>query len=244
MDHYSIDRSVFTDEEQKKILMALESIQATKQIDVEESLLKLRGLFQKRSSNWVEIDFYGWEQSEEHKALFSLLRDCILSDHAVSFLYTDLEGKETERIVEPVKLIFKGYNWYLYGYCRMRKDYRIFKLVRMQQVKKTEELVEDKTREAMPQQLQKRFNKDDLVEVELLIKGKNEFRVYDEFRAGYIEKTDKGIYVRVKLPNNDWLYGYLIGFGTSMEVLGPDWLRERIKEELMKIVKKYLEPDS
>ena len=40
-------------------------------------------------------------------------------------------GGNTEREIEPYFLIFKWSSWYIYGYCLLRKDYRMFKLNRM-----------------------------------------------------------------------------------------------------------------
>lgn len=36
-----------------------------------------------------------------------------------------------QRVVDPLKLVFKGQSWYLYGYCRVRSDFRFFKLSRI-----------------------------------------------------------------------------------------------------------------
>lgn len=46
-------------------------------------------------------------------------------------MYFAGEGGGTVRTVEPVKLIFKSKDWYLYGFCLLRNDYRFFKLTRI-----------------------------------------------------------------------------------------------------------------
>jgi len=39
--------------------------------------------------------------------------------------------EETLRTVEPMTLAFRWRAWYLYGYCRFRQDYRLFRISRI-----------------------------------------------------------------------------------------------------------------
>ena len=38
---------------------------------------------------------------------------------------------ETSRTIEPYLLVFQWSSWYVWGFCLMRQDYRLFKLNRM-----------------------------------------------------------------------------------------------------------------
>ena len=40
-------------------------------------------------------------------------------------------GGDSARKIEPYYLIFKWSSWYVWGWCRVREDYRMFKLNRM-----------------------------------------------------------------------------------------------------------------
>lgn len=54
LDNYSIDKTIVSDDDQNKILMALQSVNATGQIDVKDSLIKLKNLFRKNETDWIE----------------------------------------------------------------------------------------------------------------------------------------------------------------------------------------------
>ena len=54
----------------------------------------------------------------------------------IRFLYYAPSG-ESERTVEPYYLVFRWSSWYLWGWCTDRKDYRLFKLNRMDKVEET-----------------------------------------------------------------------------------------------------------
>lgn len=50
----------------------------------------------------------------------------LVEDQSYYFKYFDTDGKLSERTVEIESVIDIGYKTYIYGYCRLRKDMRIF----------------------------------------------------------------------------------------------------------------------
>jgi predicted DNA-binding transcriptional regulator YafY len=62
---------------------------------------------------------------------FSSLRECILQRRKVRFCYRDEHGKDSERTVRPLALVFFGPVWLLVAWCESRKDFRSFRLDRM-----------------------------------------------------------------------------------------------------------------
>ena len=68
------------------------------------------------------------------------------------------------------------------------------------------------------------------------------YRVYDEFLPEDVEILPDGrLEVRVSLPADDWLYGYLLSFGTGVEVLEPESLRQRLAAMGVEIFRKHSE---
>lgn len=65
------------------------------------------------------------------------------------------------------------------------------------------------------------------------------FRVYDEFTVSAIEPQPDGSFIVTVTHRaaEEWLKGYLLGFGAQAEVLEPQYLRELIAEEAQKINK-------
>jgi len=52
--------------------------------------------------------------------------------------YENLKGEASERIVEPIGLVFYAFSWHMIAYCQLRKEYRDFKVLRIQNLKMTE----------------------------------------------------------------------------------------------------------
>lgn len=239
MDGYSIDKTILSDEEQKNVLIALQSINATGRFNVDDSIHKLRNIFKKDMTNWIEIHFSEWEQSDIEKEIFEIIKDGILGPKAISFSYFSNSGECTKRVVEPLKLIFKSNSWYLYGYCRMRKDYRFFKLRRMDGLQVVDQ---DIVRPDAPTKISTVYEKEKSknINVKLKIKGTMAFRIYDEFRNGKINRIDDDFIVETSIPEGQWLYNYFLSFGSALEVLEPLELRKSYKKELEKILNKYI----
>ena len=57
----------------------------------------------------------------------------------INFHYYSSNDRKSIREVEPIKLVFENKKYYLYSYCRNKKDYRMFKLTRMHELLLLEE---------------------------------------------------------------------------------------------------------
>ena len=238
LDNYSIDKTLVSDEEQDKILMALQSVNATGQIDVKDSLIKLKNVFKKDDTDWIQIDFSGWEQSEEEKKNFELIKKSIMDVKCIKFLYYSNKGESLERIIEPYKLIFKGNKWYIYGYCKKRKDFRFFKLTRIDNIHILEEGFK-KRKEGIVNTQYNEEEKKDYIDVKLKVNMSAASRVYDEFRKGIIRNEGDFLIVKFRMPKYKWLDNYFIGFGEELEILEPEYMRKEFKQFIENILNKY-----
>lgn len=238
LDNYSIDKTIVSDDDQNKILMALQSVNATGQIDVKDSLIKLKNLFRKNETDWIEIDFSGWEQSDDEKNNFVMIKESIMKLRCVKFNYYNNKGEVSERIVEPYKLVFKQNKWYVYGYCRKRGDFRFFKLTRIERLEVTDELFNKRNDVSMNVNYSVEERK--TIKVKLKISMSAASRVYDEFRKGVITRECDNLIVEADIPKDKWIYNYFLGYGDELEVLEPEGLRCGFKNFMTSILDKYL----
>jgi predicted DNA-binding transcriptional regulator YafY len=66
------------------------------------------------------------------------------------------------------------------------------------------------------------------------------FRVYDEFKNAKITLENDKFLIHGNVPKNEWLDNYLLGFGTSLEVIEPKDFREYFGNLIKEISNKYL----
>jgi predicted DNA-binding transcriptional regulator YafY len=239
LDDFVLNKSMLSDQDQNEILMSLQSLNAVKFPDIEPVLNKLSLFFKKQSMNWIDVDFSHWGSEDSEREKFDLLKAAILNSKVLTFDYFSSYGKKTERNIEPVKLIFKGQSWYIYGYCKTKSDFRIFKITRIKNLK----LLEESFKRDIPIGVLGNFENNNIKIVELVLKIDEQmaYRVYDEFDEALISKNADGSFiVTVSFPEDEWVYGYVLSYGNYAEVLEPKHIREIIKEKLQEGLNKYL----
>lgn len=74
----------------------------------------------------------------------------------------------------------------------------------------------------------------------LLFSNKIAYRVYDEFdEAQMIHQKNGDLLVNAEMPIDTWLIGYLLSFGTQVEIIKPDDLKKILAKEAHAIFQKY-----
>ena len=233
---FILNKAVLTENEKADILSALHAMDEVSPQKTDTAVKKLSSLFGSTDSDWVEVDFSGWANAEEEAELFTALKKAILGKKAVNFFYYGSDSN-MERVVEPLKLCFKGQGWYLYGYCRIRNDYRFFKLRRIKNLVVLDERFSRKKPEKIFNGT-KVFN-DDFVTITLKLSKEMAYRVYDEFPDSEV-LSDGSFKVTLTMPRGEWIYHYLATFGEQCAVLEPSDIRLQIKENLQKTLNQYL----
>lgn len=65
------------------------------------------------------------------------IQSAIIEQNQIKLSYRSLKEECLERTIEPIGLVFYAFAWHLIGYCHLRKDYRDFKVERIEQLRKT-----------------------------------------------------------------------------------------------------------
>lgn len=253
MEQFQMQRSLLSGEDQEQILTALQSLDAVGAADSAAVITQLSGLFGRKVEDWLEVDFESWGSKKTEKEYFGLCRQAILGRHPMEFLYYNSSGEQQRRVMEPYRLCFKGGNWYVLGYCRMRQDNRLFRLNRMADVVVLRDVFEPKPlpgEAGNPQRTEKPQEPKASVEwtdsagemmmVEVKFTKAAGYQVLDFFAPEEITMlSDGGFHVRTQFPPGRWVLGFLLSFGAEAEVLDPPSLRSQIAVEAEKIRKNY-----
>lgn len=239
LDNYVFNKAAISDEEQNQILFALQSMASTQHIDVNNVLSKLSSLFDKTDTSWIEVDFSRWGNIEPDKERFEKLKRAILKKQAISFTYPSSYGEITDRTVYPLKLVFKSKAWYLQAYCLRKHDYRTFKISRMLSVKIMVENFIDKHFSPPPIDTSD-ASSSALIHLEMRFSSYVAYRIYDEFDMKNVVKNDDGSFsVTIDLPDDYWLYGFLLSVGTAVQVIKPQSVKDNLLTQIEELKKFY-----
>jgi predicted DNA-binding transcriptional regulator YafY len=236
-DRFQLNKTFISEDEQKQILFSLQSMAATEFVETDKVLGRLRSLFDNPNDEWVEVDFSRWSHSATDNANFELLKNAIINQLAVSFDYISAYGEFKGREVYPLKLSFKSKAWYLKSFCLSENDYLIFKFSRMSNLLILDNSFQRKDFEMPILEPIEDYSPHDLVDVKLKISSHAKFRIYDEF-ANDITVNEDGTFT-ISMAGQ-WIYDYILSYGTAAEILEPQYMREEMLSHIEKIKFKYL----
>ena len=132
MDGYRMDRTLLTSKDMQMILAGLRSLDSVSGSSYYRQLMEK---IQTGSSEFLSgrdsvlIDLSSWYR-ESLAPKMELIQDAIALNKMLKFSYYSPAG-DTKREIEPYYLVFKWSSWYVYGFCLLRQDFRLFKLNRM-----------------------------------------------------------------------------------------------------------------
>ncbi|HPZ73130.1 MAG TPA: YafY family protein [Bacillota bacterium] len=222
MSGFVLDKAALSEEERQDVLFAVQVLLAIRKRDKSSTVEKLSALFKNSSRNWVEVDLTRWGDKAKDNEKFELLKDAVIHNRCIEIDYISAYNEvQTGRKVLPLKLLYKSKDWYLQAYCTEKKDFRTFKLSRILRLNVLEERfspVEYPDRSEVDRKeyshIRLRFSKD------------MAYRVYDEFAIDQIETDSEGnLTVTTQMPEDAWLVGFLLSFGTKVEILEPPYLK-------------------
>ena len=225
LDGYVLDKAAFSEEEQRQLLTALQSLPGQ---EGEQALTKLSALFRRGQEDWLQVNLSRWGSAEADNEKFQFLKRAVLERQTLCFDYAGSYGPIRKRRALPARLVFKGQGWYLQAFDLEREDYRTFRLSRILSPAFTGEVFHRRLEPpdiGFSGEIPPMFR----VEVKLRFAPGLAYRVYDEFDQSCVARQEDGsLVVETVFPEDQWLYGYLLSFGAGVEVLSPDALRRRL----------------
>lgn len=234
LQDFILDRAVLSENEKQEVLTALQSISATGYIGGKEMLTKLSALFHINTRNWLEVDFSRWGKCACDNSKFDILKTAVIQCKEIEIVYENTNSERSTRIIQPLKISYKSKEWYLKAFCKEKQDFRIFKLNRILKLKLLENTFvprpypEEKNNDQQPYQ-----------QIVLLFSKEIAYRVYDEFDETEIEYQKNGdLIVHAEMPVDQWLIGYLLSFGTQVEIIEPKYLKNVLAAQAQEIYRK------
>ncbi len=180
----------------------------------------------------IKFDFEPWGQDpgffEKMNILYRAAREC----RVCSMSYFSTKGEELDREIEPHVIVFKEFAWYTIAFCRLRKEFRTFKVSRIQDIKLAPAGF---SRKEAPQELSwSSFTSGKPEKITLVFEKKAKSRVEDNFDQSFVRYLEDGkLEVIIHTPIDDWIRGVILSYGSLVRVTEPKHLKNFIKTELL-----------
>ena len=241
MDGYRMDRTILTSKDMQMILAGLRSLDS---VSGSKYYGQLMEKIQAGSSEFITgrdsilIDLSSWYR-ESLAPKIETLQEAIEDRRLIKFRYYAPSG-ESERTVEPYYLVFRWSSWYLWGWCLKRKDFRLFKLNRMDKVRETDKNFECRET-ALPDLSNEKIFPGE-IKVKALFEADQKWRLVEEFGPSCFTEIDDGrLLFTADYTDMENLITWILTFGDKAEVLEPKEAREKIACMVQKMTAIYKE---
>lgn len=241
-DNFKLNRHYLSISDMRSILAALKGVNAA--FDDDEMALvleKIQGLLPEEEradigleSETIVIDAVTWDNSKRYSRKIQTLYEKIKNRQLIAIAYLDSNGRATQRQVEPMTLVFKGYAWYLYAFCLKRNDVRLFKLSRIKRISALPQMFT--RRDLSYSEVEKSWEETGQMAVEIKFAGELKHIVEEYFEQAIItEGKDGSLRVKTTVPTGPWLEGMILSFGEHAELISPNALRAELLRKIDKM---------
>lgn len=187
--------------------------------------------------NDIIIDFTSWNHQSTLIEKIRTIRAAIAQHRLLEMEYYSGSGHHHRR-VEPYKLIFKQDNWYLFGYCTFRDDFRVFKANRITGLQISDKTFDEREDYHLPS-LHSEFVNHSGERITVRMDSSLEFLAIDFFGMENIRKVNDDLFISFQTEYPQWVISTLAGFGNQAEMISPDTLRNEMKLFLEQAKKQY-----
>lgn len=151
-------------------------------------------------------------------------------------------GDITERVVEPLGVVFYNRHWHLIAWCRLRLALRDFRLDRLESWRVLEETFDGHADFSMEEFVRQQTECVETTSAILVVARE----VLERFRAEAPSSpvreealADGRIRIEILSFAPEYLIGWLLGFGAQVEAEHPPELRERLRAEALAVAALY-----
>lgn len=240
-ENFKLRNLYFTKDEFSRIINSVKSYDAMVDDALNREILdKLLALSQLKDQNYVLQTnqlFLSSTLSTSNKDKVSVLERAIAQQTVCRLAYHSRKGEKTTREIEPHALAVNGDLWYVYAFCHMRNEFRLFKISRIYQI---QPLTKHFERRPFDLSQPKELNTDAVCgDVLLKIAPTVLGDVEEWLGVESIQETENGIFAETKLPLDAELKSKILSFGDAVEVLQPKELIADLKATVARLNRLY-----
>lgn len=239
MDGYRMDRTILTSKDMQMILAGLRSLDSVSGSHYYGQLMekiKTGSSEYVNGSESILIDLSSWYKDSLPPKI-EMIQSAIEERRILRFHYYAPNG-DSIREIEPYFLIFKWSSWYVYGFCLLREDFRMFKLNRMDKIIFGEVFPRGRT-VPMPD-----LPNDTIYPAKTKVKAifdpSMKWQLVEEFgKDSFTVQSDGSLLFEHDYSDDESLLSWMLSCRDQVTVLEPESVREKLYRITSDIAKKY-----
>ena len=240
MDGYRMDRTVLSSKDMQMIMAGLRSLDSVSGSHYYSQLMEK---IKAGSSNFIGgndtilIDLSSWDK-ESISEKITLIQTAIDTKRAICFDYYSPKAEST-RLIDPYYLIFKWSSWYVWGFCRGKQDFRMFKLNRMDRLELSAEPIAN--REIRFPEFETKTFFPANVHLKAAFDPSMKWHLIENYgSSSFTIQEDDSLLFEMDMDENG-VIAWLLSCGDKVTVLDPQSVKEKMLQAASAIASKYQE---
>lgn len=213
------------------------------------ALLKVKAVLPKdrqdqltRLKNSVGV-WLSTRRKEDDQLAVMPLQQAVIHRRCINLAYNaGNRGEITSRVIEPLGMMFYAREWHLIAFCRMRGEFRDFRLDRMQRWEVLTERFDGHEGFSVKEFLANVLNEHEVHPTTICFHPTVMDRVRREMLCPDATEEmlpDGRIRIEMMSYSQDWLAGWLMSLGVHAEVIAPQEMRKRLHDMALQVAARY-----
>ena len=252
---YNLPPVMFTKEEANAMIMAEKLMQKfsdkTLSKQYTSAMYKIRSVLASadkdhltRLENQIEV-FQPMENilNIEESSFLSQIQDCLGKKKVIRITYQGMNDKKAiPRNVEPIGICYYANHWHLIAYCRLREDYRDFRIDRISSIELTKTIFSEKHQGTLRDLIKKLMSSQQLYKVTIRFdKSLESYLNKYKYLYGFLEekKIDSWIECSFYINSYEYFAKWLLGLGEKADIIAPEKLIQYVFKLSNKLHEQY-----
>lgn len=254
MEGYRLPPVMFTQEEASALLfsskLAEQLTDSSVRKHLDAALFKIKAVLRtcdkehlENLDSRIQVFRYQGQMNDEDSHSLTVLQKALADQKTVRLEYFSAYNEsKTTRIVEPTGLCYYGMNWHLIAWCRLRSDYRDFKLSNINSLQIKDESYEHKDHQSLTEYIQRFTRQNELREIVVLFKKDvARFIGAQKYFNGFVSSETVGDKVRMIFLTScvDSFCRWLLMYTNAVQIESPLELLNTMSHLSEKLVMHY-----
>jgi predicted DNA-binding transcriptional regulator YafY len=257
MDGYRLPPVMFTREEATAFLTAEKFVEkftdATTYAQYQSAMYKVRAILKTSEKDALEnldgsievMKSYGHGRVVNNNDHIQTILNSIIHKKVVCIDYFAGHSQEnTRRDVEPVGVVYLGSFWHLIAYCRLRNDYRDFRIDRIRKLVVTDASYNNSKHPTLKAYIAQTAKEKDLELVVIRVdKEIYNYLEHQKYYSGFVSEKNIGGKIEMTFLTafiESFARWYMM-FGDRAEIIKPDTLKDKVAAIITAISQKNLQ---
>lgn len=253
VEGYHLPPVMFTREEAGAMLMAEKMVEKFTDNSVKEhyqsAMYKIKSVLPDIEKQFVSdlncnIEVFYTPMADSPNNFMLVIQQALVNNQVLNIEYLSISKEEhTCREIEPVGLCFYSISWHLIAYCRLRNEYRDFRVDRIKCLTLSSEKFAPREKITMREYFQRHSESRELSEVVIRVNKKAEAIFQNvKYYYGFLGQEERDGYLEMDFVSDDLDYfgRWLLMYADSIDVVQPVKLKTIMQNLISSIKNQFL----